>query len=303
VSGDESGEILASGGVVVRRGPGETTEVLLVHRPEYDDWSLPKGKDEEGESAQEAAIREVREETGHRARILDRLPDARYRVEGRPKRVRWFVMRADGDGAFVPSDEVDEARWVALGDAIGMVDYEHDRRLLEDPRLGEIARSGTVYLVRHAAAGSRTDWDGDDDLRPLTRKGRLQSAALAERLVPLGVGRVLTSRYLRCVETVQPLADMAGLDVETHPLLVEGSDAAALADLVEGMAGVDAVMCSHGDMIPAVLDTLARRGVELRSHTGTFDCKKGSTWAVELRAGAPTVATYAPPPDVAARQL
>ena len=302
MSGAEGDEIMAAGGVVVRPGTGTTTEVLLVHRPRYDDWSLPKGKDEPGETGREAAIREVQEETGHRVRIVDRLPDVRYRVGDRPKRVRWFIMRADGNDTFVPSNEVDETRWVPLDIAMEMVDYEHDRSLLKDPRLPAVARSGTVFLVRHAAAGSREAWDGDDVLRPLNTKGRRQAAALAERLAPQGVDRVLTSRYLRCVQTVEPLAKEAGVEVETHPLLAEGADADALADLVGAMAGYDVVMCSHGDMIPAVLDMLSRRGLEMRSDTGMFDCKKGSTWAVELRDGTPIVATYAPPPDVAAHR-
>src|SRR5690606_39145415 len=119
--------IVAAGGVVVRAAPDGTTEVLVVHRPAYDDWSLPKGKEEPGEDPAASALREVREETGYRARIVDRLPDAHYSVDGRPKVVRWFLMRACGDGSSHSDDEVDEVRWVSLGDAMELLDYPHDR--------------------------------------------------------------------------------------------------------------------------------------------------------------------------------
>lgn len=292
--------IVAAGGVVVRAGQDGTTEVLVVHRPKYDDWSLPKGKEEPGEDPSESALREVREETGHRARIVDRLPDIRYTVGGRPKLVRWFLMRASGTGTFTPNEEVDEVRWVTVEAARDLVDYPNDRDLLADPRLPGAARSGTVHLWRHAAAGSRDTWDGDDELRPLTGEGRLQSQAVAARLADAGVDRILTSRYVRCVQTVEPLAALVPLPIEVHPLLAEGADAAALGDLVAGMAGHDAVMCSHGDMIPAVLEHLSNRGVELRSPTGRFDCRKGSVWTVEIEVGEPKVALYSPPPAVEA---
>jgi len=294
-------DILASGGVVVRPGRGGEPEVLVVHRPKYDDWSLPKGKEEAGESAEQAAVREVEEETGHRARIVARLPDARYSVGPQSKLVRWFLMRPIGNGAFVPDDEVDQVRWVNLDEAAELVDYRHDRELLADPRVRSAARSGSVFLLRHAAAGSRQSWEGDDRLRPLTGKGRRQSAELASSLGQRGVTRIMSSAYVRCVQTVEPLAETLGLEVETHPLLAEGSDVRALADLVSGLAGAEAVMCSHGDMIPGVLERLSNAGTELRSPTGSFDCKKGSVWTVELEEGRPTVATYSPPPEVSAQ--
>jgi 8-oxo-dGTP diphosphatase len=122
-------EVRAGGGVVVREGP-EGTEVAVVHRPRYDDWSLPKGKLEEGESFEEGALREVEEETGFRCELGDELPPVRYQDrKGRAKLVRYWLMRVS-DGRFEPNDEVDELRWLAPAEARSKVDYEHDRHLI-----------------------------------------------------------------------------------------------------------------------------------------------------------------------------
>jgi len=115
---------------VVVRGQGASRELLLVHRPRYDDWSLPKGKLEAGESWQQSALREVEEETGLRCELGRELETACYvDHKGREKEVRWWVMRPL-EGDFVPGDEVDEVRWLRSREAIEMLDYDHDRDLV-----------------------------------------------------------------------------------------------------------------------------------------------------------------------------
>jgi 8-oxo-dGTP diphosphatase len=122
-------EVRAAGGVVVA-GEGRGRRVAVVHRPRYDDWSLPKGKLEAGEGFEQAALREIEEETGQRCRIVRELEPNGYRDhKGRSKLVRWFLMEPL-DGRFEPSEEVDELRWLAPPEAAALVDYEHDRRLL-----------------------------------------------------------------------------------------------------------------------------------------------------------------------------
>ncbi|MCZ7535990.1 MAG: NUDIX hydrolase [Acidimicrobiia bacterium] len=122
--------MLAAGGVVIR-GSGDAAEVLVVHRPRYDDWSLPKGKVDEGETDMDAAVREVEEETAVTAEPLEELATVRYMDHrGRPKRVRYWRMRVVAEADLVPSDEVDVARWLPLDEAASLLTYEHDRALL-----------------------------------------------------------------------------------------------------------------------------------------------------------------------------
>jgi 8-oxo-(d)GTP phosphatase len=125
-------DVEAAGGVVLRRGR-EGHEVLVVHRPRHADWSLPKGKLDAGEDHRSAAAREVLEETGVRAEVGRELPEVRYPVDAGAKRVRWFVMRADDDGATLRADdprEVDAVRWVPVADAPTLLTHELDRRTL-----------------------------------------------------------------------------------------------------------------------------------------------------------------------------
>jgi 8-oxo-dGTP diphosphatase len=121
----ESAEVLAAGGVVVREGC-----VALVHRPRYDDWSLPKGKLDKGEEFEDAALREVREETGIRCKLGRHLGDTTYKDhKEREKLVRYFEMHPE-DGEFTPNDEVDELRWVPIREAADGLSYEFDRELV-----------------------------------------------------------------------------------------------------------------------------------------------------------------------------
>ncbi len=123
----EDGVVRAAGGVVVR----DDGRVLLVHRPKYDDWTFPKGKADPGESDEECALREVREETGLACVLEDELPQTRYvDSRGRPKRVRWWRMRPVGGGAFEATPEVDEVRWLEPGEVAALLSYERDLELL-----------------------------------------------------------------------------------------------------------------------------------------------------------------------------
>jgi 8-oxo-dGTP pyrophosphatase MutT (NUDIX family) len=131
----ETPVVVAAGGVVYRTVNRHIVEYALVHRPAYDDWSLPKGKLQAGETEEEAAIREVDEETGMRCRVVRALGTTSYiDRKGRPKVVYYWLMRAIG-GRFSPNGEIDELRWLELGPAIGLLSYDRDRTLLR--ALGE----------------------------------------------------------------------------------------------------------------------------------------------------------------------
>ena len=127
----ERAEVKASGGVVWRQG-GAGVELVVVHRPRYDDWSLPKGKLDPGESWEDAALREVDEEVGLRCRLGAELPPVSYTDQkGRAKVVRYWLMEPV-DGAFAPSDEVDEMRWLSPAAAEALLSYPHDLELLRE---------------------------------------------------------------------------------------------------------------------------------------------------------------------------
>jgi 8-oxo-dGTP pyrophosphatase MutT (NUDIX family) len=128
----EAAEVKAAGGVVWRRGPGGV-EVAVIHRPRYDDWSLPKGKLDPGESWEDAALREVEEEIGLRCTLGRELSPVAYEDrKGRHKVVRYWLMQPEGDAEFAPNEEVDELRWLVPDAAAGLLTYPHDRELVED---------------------------------------------------------------------------------------------------------------------------------------------------------------------------
>lgn len=136
-----------------------------------------------------------------------------------------------------------------------------------------------LYIVRHADAGNRSSWTGDDDLRPLSRKGRRQAAGLLEVLATSPVTRLVSSPAVRCVETLDPVAARLGLTVETDRRLAEGSrgdDALALADELAALDDVG-VLCSHGDVIPDLLSELKIRGIVFHQD---LTWPKGSTWVL-----------------------
>ncbi|HYM58634.1 MAG TPA: NUDIX hydrolase [Solirubrobacteraceae bacterium] len=126
----EASEVKAAGGVVWRRDGGRV-EVVVVHRPRYDDWSLPKGKLNAGESWEAAALREVQEEVGLRCRLGDELPPIAYEdAKGRAKTVRYWLMEPSGEAAFEPNEEVDDVRWLEAEEAVALLSYPRDAELV-----------------------------------------------------------------------------------------------------------------------------------------------------------------------------
>jgi 8-oxo-dGTP pyrophosphatase MutT (NUDIX family) len=298
-------EIPAAGGAVWRRRPDGVLETALVHRPRYDDWSLPKGKLDRGEHALQAAVREVAEETGLAVVVGRRSVQTRYAVDAGLKRVDYWVMQAVG-GRFAPNEEVDELRWLPLPAAGALVSHEHDRAVLADLARRDVPLAPSLLLVRHASAGEREDWDGPDELRPLDGTGRRQAARLAEVLPAFGPTAVLTAERTRCRQTVEPLAERTGLTVRAVPELGEEEFA---ADPPAGLAVVErllapraepgvTVVCSQGGAIPSLLMAL---GVRREGAGGLWPpSAKGSTWALGGAPGALAADYYrAFPPDPA----
>jgi 8-oxo-dGTP diphosphatase len=156
----------------------------------------------------------------------------------------------------------------------------------------------TLYLVRHAKAGDRSKWDGDDRFRPLTKPGWRQSEALAQRIHDaVGVrfaGRLVSSPYVRCRQTLEPLATLLNVDIEDEPRLAEGYDREGVLELVHTLPH-HSVMCSHGDVIPDVMAALQRRGTELANEP---DWRKATVWVLDRTNGHVSWATCWPPPEL-----
>jgi 8-oxo-dGTP diphosphatase len=150
-----------------------------------------------------------------------------------------------------------------------------------------------LYLVRHAKAGQRGRWDGPDLLRPLTKAGRAQAEALAAWLVNQPVPRILSSPYTRCIQTVEPLAEKLALAVEVIDDLAEATACEPALELLATLPD-HSVLCSHGDLIPDVMEALARRGTVI---DGPADWRKGSTWVLTREDRTVVRAHAVPPPD------
>ncbi len=284
-------EVRAAGAALWRR-EGKTIEVALVHRPRYDDWSLPKGKLDPDETIAAAAVREVREETGYEAVLGRYLAKTSYVVPSGngtvPKSVDYFAAEAVS-GNFEVNDEVDELRWLKPTEAEKLLTRPEDVRVLRS--FCELPPDLTkLLLVRHAKAGKRDEWNGDDDLRPLSEAGRRQADALRVMLSLFGPDRVLSAPRLRCVQTVRGVAEALGAEVRHEPLLSEDG---YWPDPVLGLArllaivsdGGTPVLCSQGGVIPDLVSTLADRdGVDLAaSRGGVVPSKKGSFWVLSFR--------------------
>lgn len=152
----------------------------------------------------------------------------------------------------------------------------------------------TWLLVRHAAAGDRHRWDGPDEERPLSPKGRRQAELLVPLLEPYGVTRLLSSPYVRCTETFEPLAAATGLDIEPRSELAEGASADATLSLLRDTSDGSVALCTHGDVVPEVLDGLADAdGLDLPRR---YPYEKGSVWVIDRHDGVADRATYLPPP-------
>jgi 8-oxo-dGTP pyrophosphatase MutT (NUDIX family) len=276
--------VLAAAGAVLWRPNGDsaTPEVAIIHRPRYDDWSLPKGKVEPGETEPVTAVREVKEETGYSAHLGRRLAAVAYPVEQGIKKVRYWAARRVG-GEFTPNDEVDDLKWLPVSEAIKQLEYPQDRKVLR--RFAkQPADTKTVIIVRHGTAGSKSRYKGDDRDRPLDKHGRAQAESLVGVLLAFGANTLYAADRARCRQTLEPLAEELGTTIHSEPLLTEEAypenrKAARHRVLEIAASGGTPVICTQGKVIPDLIAWWCERdGVRPDKSRN----RKGSAWVMSL---------------------
>ncbi|MDT4892809.1 MAG: 8-oxo-(d)GTP phosphatase [Pseudonocardiales bacterium] len=274
----------AAGGVVWRGGQ-RAVEVAVVHRARYDDWSLPKGKLEQGETPLAAAVREVAEEIGSTVAVSRRLRRVQYDVppvrdgDGPARKVVAFWAMRHLSGTFAPSDEVDELQWLTPDDAALRLQYATDRSVLTDFAALPVP-DAVVILLRHARAGRRVDWPGDDALRPLDDFGRAQARGLAGFLTSFGPDAVISADRARCIETVTPFAQAAHVPLQIDPAFDDeayATSAGAVRTALYALAkpGRVTVVCSQGLTISSLVEDVA-------VHVSDSDTRKGAAWVLSF---------------------
>jgi 8-oxo-dGTP diphosphatase len=288
--------LTAAGAVTWRRAaprPGDASrrpvEVLLVHRPRYDDWTFPKGKPDPGEDLVATAVREVAEETGQRVRLGHPLPDTRYRVAGGPKRVSYWCARVveRAETPFEPNREIDDVRWVRPGQARRLLSYDHDHDLLESflaLRDEKAHRTRTLVVVRHAKARSRERWRAADEERPLTVVGERRAQDLVPLLEAYGVRRVVTSPAVRCASTVDAFAQKTGSVVRLDDRLSEHARRSEVRRCIDAVLDTKspAVLCGHRPTLPWVFEALGADAPDLAPGEGVvLHLRRGAVVASE----------------------
>lgn len=278
--------VLAAGAVLWRpNGDPSSPEVAIIHRPRYDDWSLPKGKVDPGETEPVTAVREVHEETGYTSHLGRRLVAVSYPVEQGIKKVRyWAARRVDGE--FSPNAEVDELKWLPVTEALNQLEYPYDRKVLRRFAKQPIDTQ-TVLIVRHGTAGSKSRYKGDDRKRPLDKHGRAQAESLVGVLLAFGGDVLYAADRLRCHQTLEPLAEELRTTICDEPLLTEEAypenrKVARHRILEIAAAGGTPVICTQGKVIPDLIAWWCERdGVRPDKSRN----RKGSAWVMSMADG------------------
>jgi 8-oxo-dGTP pyrophosphatase MutT (NUDIX family)/phosphohistidine phosphatase SixA len=258
-------DVRAAGAVVTRKGG----DVLLVHRPRYDDWSFPKGKLDPDEHVTTAAVREVAEETGLDIRLGPALSTQRYDTgRGRMKSVNYWVGRVQGDddvSCYRVNDEIDAVAWVPWAEASERLTYDYDRGTLAEARSLR-RKTRALVVLRHGHARSRRSWKADDRRRPLILSGEAEAQRLVPVLASFDATEIHSSSSVRCVATVTPYVHTTGWPLHSYDeLSEEGVSVAAVDELVKKLLADDssAVLCTHRPVLPIVLESLGLADVKL----------------------------------------
>ena len=258
--------VIAAGALCWRVRDGGL-QLLLIHRPRYQDWSWPKGKLDAGETTPECAVREVREEVNLSVELGIPLPSIRYDVSAGVKEVFYWAAHVDKSTPKPDGKEADEILWATPEQAHDLLSNTSDRLPLE--ALVEAHRAGRLHtypviIVRHAKAKPRSSWSRAEDERPLAATGQRQALAVSRLLTAWNPDRVVSSPWRRCIQTIAPYLKDAKKSVKTYEAITEAGNARnprraekTLEHLLD--KGRSMAICTHRPVLPTVLKVLAKR--------------------------------------------
>ena len=278
---------------------GDVT-IAIIHRPRYDDWSLPKGGVDPGESHIQAAFREVLEETGVKAIFGPEIGTVDYEVNGVTKEVRYWLAEADQFNAATPNpEEVDAVEWLSISAAIEKLSNSDDREIVR--MAGEFGFGSTpLVLLRHTKALKRDLWDGDDGDRPLEHVGQIQAAKIPAIYAPYAIEKIYSSDAIRCVQTIEAMAAEYGItpiySSEISEFGFEKDSEKALDYALSVMlSNKPSVMCSHNPVLPKLVKKLIGKKNFKRL---SAELKPGDSFVLHHRDGEVIAVDWTPAPKV-----
>ena len=262
--------VLAAGAVCWRLVDGKA-QILLVHRGDRADVSLPKGKLDPGETLPQTAVREIAEETGLAITLGAPLGTVEYTLpNGREKVVYYWSSEIDDDAiaasTFSPNAEIAAVEWATLDKARKKLSYAHDHDVIdrfEERLLAGRARTFAIIALRHGTAVPPSTWDGPDSTRPLMQRGADQALSVAPAIAAYSPRKLISSTAARCLATIAPLAGLVGLPVKESKAISQDAWEDATGDVEKVVAKrlrkrTTAVLCSHGPVLPDIILEIAR---------------------------------------------
>lgn len=262
--------VFAAGALCWREVDGQLL-IAIIHRKRYGDWSWPKGKVDSGESLPQAAVREIREETGYKVKLGVHLGTQNYMLQnGAAKEVHYWAAKVSdkalAESTFKPDEEVEKIEWKTPEEIDQLLTYEQDKEFLVklvDLHSKGLLQTRPFILLRHAKATPRNQWPKDEAHRPLLPLGEEQAQAIVPILSAYGIKKVVSSPWSRCANTVMPYVRKKGLKLIERGQLTEFGNANGprrTAKTVEKLlaTGSAAVLCSHRPALPTILDAISK---------------------------------------------
>lgn len=285
-------EIVAAGAVIWRKTPKKDIEIAVVHRPRYDDWTLPKGKVEAGETVIACAYREAQEETGLEFTFGPFIDYIEYLTDEGTKGVSYWAAESKyEEKVFQPNSEVDQLQWWPIAEALEKLTRDSDQEVLA--KFLEVPfDASALIMLRHAKALAREEWQGEDEDRPLEVIGQNQARRMLSNLHVFSPKDIYTSDAVRCYDTVIGMARAMGIDPVVSNELSEYTFKQApqkaldyardLADLVSKSEST-AIVCSHNPVLPRMLAKLLKKSKISDKALPSARLQPGDAWIVFLK--------------------